>query len=165
MHVASSARICFTYHPSQDFFLRQVSLPWVPEVFSPVWRGASSAAGRHVFGLWQKTRAAKPETAHEKPLAPRVKFPLQEFFLGELSPGNAIGLTAQYLPWRGGEMSSFEIIPTHAFNFFVKYAIFDSGNSFIMTIIFPWSKILFMRNFTLSRFCFKLFRRAMRNNH
>ena len=79
------------------FFLRQVSLPWVPEVFSPVWRGASSAAGRHVFGLWQKSRAAKPETAHEKPLAPRVKFPLQEFFWGELSPGNAIGLTAQYL--------------------------------------------------------------------
>ena len=112
-----------------------------------------------------KTRAAKPETAHEKPLAPRVKFPLQEFFWGELSPGNAIGLTAQYLPWRGEEMSSFEIIPTHAFNFFVKYAIFESGNSFIMTIIFPWSKILSVRNFTLSRFCFKLFRRAMRNNH
>ena len=41
-------------------------------------------------------------------------------------------------------MSSFEIIPTHAFNFFVKYAIFESGNSFIMTIIFPWFKILSM---------------------
>ena len=93
------------------------------------------------------------------------KVSLAGIFLGELSPGNTIGLTAQYLPWRGGEMSSFEIIPTHAFNFFVKYAIFESGNSFIMTIIFPWSKMLSVRNFTLSRFCFKLFKRAIRNNH
>ena len=92
------------------------------------------------------------------------KVSLAAIFLGELSSGNAIGLTAQYLPWRGGEMSSFEIIPTHAFNFFVKYAIFESGNSFIMNIIFPWSKILSVRNFTLSRFCSKLFKRAMRNN-
>ena len=37
-----------------------VSLPWVPEIFSHVWRGASSAAGRHVFSLRPKTRAAKP---------------------------------------------------------------------------------------------------------
>ena len=100
------------------------------------------------------------------------KFPLQEFIFGNVAPppvisntNTIIGLTAQYLPWHGGEMTSFETIPTHAFNFFVKYAIFESGNSFIMTIIFPWSKILSMRNFTLSRLCFKLFKRAMRNNH
>ena len=47
----------------------------------------SSVAGRHVFGQRPKTRAAKreslfktspkPETAHEKPLAPRVHFVLQ----------------------------------------------------------------------------------------
>ena len=52
-------------------------LTWVPEVSFLERRGASSAAGRHVFGLWPKARAAKPrekkpETAHEKPLAPRV---------------------------------------------------------------------------------------------
>ena len=57
-------------------------VPRVPEVFSRVRRGASSATGRHVFGRRQKTRAAKrgslsktwskPETAHEKPLEPRV---------------------------------------------------------------------------------------------
>ena len=32
----------------------------------------SSAAGRLVFGRGWKTQAAKPETAHENPLAPRV---------------------------------------------------------------------------------------------
>ena len=47
----------------------------------------SSVAGRHVFGQRPKTRAAKrgslfktspkPETTHEKPLAPRVHFVLQ----------------------------------------------------------------------------------------
>ena len=49
-------------------------LTWVPEVFFLERRGASSAAGRHVFGLWPKARRRekKPETAHEKPLAPRV---------------------------------------------------------------------------------------------
>ena len=52
-------------------------LTWVPEVSFLERRGASSAAGRHVFGLWPKARAAKPrekkpETAHEKPLAPRI---------------------------------------------------------------------------------------------
>ena len=34
-------------------------LPWVQEIFSRVRRGASWAAGRHVFSLRPKTRAAK----------------------------------------------------------------------------------------------------------
>ena len=38
----------------------QFSLPWVPEIFFRVGRGPSSAAGRHVFSLRPKTRAAKP---------------------------------------------------------------------------------------------------------
>ena len=42
-------------------------LPWVPEVFSRVRRGASYVSGRR-----PKTRVAEPETAHEKRLAPRV---------------------------------------------------------------------------------------------
>ena len=55
------------------YFWSQI-LTWVPEVFFLERRGASSAAGRHVFGLWPKARRRekKPETAHEKPLAPRV---------------------------------------------------------------------------------------------
>ena len=60
-------------------------LPWVPEVFSRVWRGASfrrpqtdtcSAKGRRherrshsLFKIWPKA-----ETARGKPLAPRVHF-------------------------------------------------------------------------------------------
>ena len=50
------------------------NLPWVPEIFSRVWRGASSAAGPHVFGLRRVTFKTWPksETAHEKSLAPRV---------------------------------------------------------------------------------------------
>ena len=60
-------------------------LPWVPEVFSRVWRGASfrrpqadtcSAKGRRherrshsLFKTWPKA-----ETAREKPLAPRLHF-------------------------------------------------------------------------------------------
>ena len=62
-------------------------LPWVPEVFFSRATGSFtlSAAGRHVFGRrpnWQERRSfsrgspfktwPKPETAHEKPLAPRV---------------------------------------------------------------------------------------------
>ena len=39
---------------------RAKELPWVPEVFSRVRRGASF-------------RRPKPETAHEKPLAPRIR--------------------------------------------------------------------------------------------
>ena len=35
-------------------------IPWVPEIFSRVWRGASSAAGQPISGLRPKTRAAKP---------------------------------------------------------------------------------------------------------
>ena len=58
-----------TWH--NDLF--SLLLPWVPEICSRVWRGASSAAGRHVFGLRPKTRP-KPETAHEKSLAPRVLY-------------------------------------------------------------------------------------------
>ena len=69
----------------------QFLYPGYQRFFSRVWRGASSAAGRHVFSLRSKTRAAKPrektfsrgslfktwqkpETAHEKSLAPRVQF-------------------------------------------------------------------------------------------
>ena len=44
-----------------------------------------SFVGRRPTRL-RKTRAAKPKTAYEKPLAPRVKFPLQEFFLGNCRP-------------------------------------------------------------------------------
>ena len=58
-----------------------ISIPWVPEVFSRVRTGSfvSSAAGRRrerrsfSRGSLFKTRP-KPETAHEKPLAPRVGF-------------------------------------------------------------------------------------------
>ena len=60
---------------SQRNELTALWLPWVPEIFSRVWQGASSAGGRHVFNLRPKTRAAtcpKPETAHKKSLAPRV---------------------------------------------------------------------------------------------
>ena len=42
----------------------EMALPWVPEVFSRVRQGAS-------FRGW----FPNPETAHEKPLAPRVKWP------------------------------------------------------------------------------------------
>ena len=85
--------LCSCTFRSATFLHRtQIShcLPWVPEVSSRVRRGASffSAAGRPVFGRRPKTRAAKrgslfktwprPETAHEKPLAPcRVHFVLQ----------------------------------------------------------------------------------------
>ena len=58
-------------------------LPWVPEVFSRVRWGASSAAGRHFFGQRLKRKNfsrgslfktwPKPETAHEKPPALRVR--------------------------------------------------------------------------------------------
>ena len=34
-----------------DLFPHAWRLPWVPQVFSRVRRGASSAAGRHIFGL------------------------------------------------------------------------------------------------------------------
>ena len=58
-----------------------ISIPWVPEVFSRVRTGSfvSLAAGRRrerrsfSRGSLFKTRP-KPETAHEKPLAPRVGF-------------------------------------------------------------------------------------------
>ena len=35
-------------------------IPWVPEILSRVCRGASSTAGRPIFGLRPKTLAAKP---------------------------------------------------------------------------------------------------------
>ena len=42
-----------------DFLFQLTSsLPWVPEVFSRVRRGASSATGRHVFGRRPKTRGS-----------------------------------------------------------------------------------------------------------
>ena len=49
-------------------------LPWVPGFFSRATRSfVSSAAGRHVFGRRLFKTWPKPETAHEKPLAPRVE--------------------------------------------------------------------------------------------
>ena len=42
-----------------DMILQFLS-PWYQRFFSRVWRGASSAAGRLVFSLRSKTRAAKP---------------------------------------------------------------------------------------------------------
>ena len=107
MHVASSARICLTYYPSQDFFQRQVSLPWVPEVYSPVWRELR----RPQADTSSEDTSGETENRVWKTSGTQGKVSLAGIFLGELSPGNAIGLTAQYLPWRGGEMSSFEIIP------------------------------------------------------
>ena len=48
-------------------------LPWVPGFYSRATRSfVSSAAGRHVFGRRLFQTWPKPETAHEKPLAPRV---------------------------------------------------------------------------------------------
>ena len=48
-------------------------LPWVPGFFSRATRSfVSSAAGRHVFGQRLFKTWPKLETAHEKPLAPRV---------------------------------------------------------------------------------------------
>ena len=43
-----------------------VGLPWVPEIFSRLWRGASSAAGRHVFGFGLRHERRSRE---KKPLA------------------------------------------------------------------------------------------------
>ena len=42
-------------------------IPWVPEVFSRVRRGASSATRHHVFGRRPKTRAAKRLDRNRKP--------------------------------------------------------------------------------------------------
>ena len=65
-------------HLSDRFYvtLSLVAVPWVPDVFSRATRSFV------VFGGRSKTRTAnspghfedsKPETAHEKPLAPRVE--------------------------------------------------------------------------------------------
>ena len=51
--------------PQKTFFWGgEGAVPWVPEVFSHLRRGASFRRPTRVRG--------KPETAHEKPLAPRV---------------------------------------------------------------------------------------------
>ena len=48
------------------------NIPWVPDVFPHVGRGASSVTGPHVFGGSLFKTWPKPETAYEKPLVPRV---------------------------------------------------------------------------------------------
>ena len=51
-------RLKFRYLDIKNQFWSK--LPWVPEVFSRVWRGDWSAVGWHVFGQKPKRRAARP---------------------------------------------------------------------------------------------------------
>ena len=76
-------------------------VPRVPEVFSRVRRGASSATGRHVFGRRPKTRAAikdLTETAYEKPLEPRVVVGLCNY-VPTLILGGVQGLFAGFVQY------------------------------------------------------------------
>ena len=60
-------RITVRLEPSRDRYPTKKlgAVPWVPEVFSHVRRGASFRRPTRVSG--------KPETVHEKPLTPRVR--------------------------------------------------------------------------------------------